>query len=64
MLLDGLTIRENILVPRIVQGEVTQDAEQLADKLTKLFGIGHYPEQISRRDSPAERSSVQPWHAA
>jgi ABC-type lipoprotein export system ATPase subunit len=51
MLLDGLTIRENILVPRIVQGEVTQDAEQLADKLTKLFGIGHilnkYPAEIS-----------------
>lgn len=51
MLLDGLTIRENILVPRIVQGEVTQDAEQLADKLTSLFGIEHimnkYPAEIS-----------------
>lgn len=51
MLLDGLTIRENILIPRIVQGEVKRDAEELADKLTDLFGIGHildkYPAEIS-----------------
>lgn len=51
MLLDGLTIRENILVPRIVQGEVKEDAEELADKLTDLFGIRHimnkYPAEIS-----------------
>lgn len=51
MLLDGLTIRENILIPRIVQGEVKRDAEELADKLTELFGIRHildkYPAEIS-----------------
>ena len=51
MLLDGLTIRENIFVPRIVQGEVGQDAEQLADKLASIFGIEHilnkYPAEIS-----------------
>ncbi len=51
MLLDGLTIRENILIPRIVQGEVKRDAEDLADKLTDLFGIRHildkYPAEIS-----------------
>ncbi|MCI9676876.1 MAG: ABC transporter ATP-binding protein [Lachnospiraceae bacterium] len=51
MLLDGLTIRENILVPRIVQGEVGRDGEELADKLISLFGIGHivnkYPAEIS-----------------
>ena len=51
MLLDGLTIRENILVPRIVQGEVPGEAEELADKLTALFGIQHiankYPADIS-----------------
>ena len=44
-------IRENVLVPRIVQGEVGQDAEQLADKLASMFGIGHilnkYPAEIS-----------------
>ena len=51
MLLDGLTIRENILVPRIVQGEVSREAQELADKLAALFGISHiadkYPAEIS-----------------
>lgn len=51
MLLDGLTIRENILVPRIVQGEVGKDAEELADRLVTMFGIEHivgkYPAEIS-----------------
>ena len=51
MLLDGLTIRENILVPRIIQGEVSREAQELADKLTGLFGISHivnkYPAEIS-----------------
>ena len=51
MLLDGLTIRENILVPRIVQGEVSREAEELTDRLTALFGIQHiaakYPAEIS-----------------
>ena len=41
MLLDGLTIRENILIPRIVQGEVNKEAEQLADELASMFGISH-----------------------
>jgi len=51
MLLDGLTVRENILVPRIIQGNVSPDAEELADKLLTLFGITHiadkYPAEIS-----------------
>ena len=51
MLLDGLTIRENILVPRMILGNVGQDAVQLAEKLAKMFGIGHilekYPAEIS-----------------
>ena len=51
MLLDGLNIRENILVPRIVQGEVGAEAHRLADQLAAMFGIGHilekYPAEIS-----------------
>lgn len=51
MLLDGLTIRENILVPRIIQGNVKQEGELLADKLLSLFGISHirdkYPAEVS-----------------
>lgn len=51
MLLDGLTVRENILVPRIIQGIVDKEAEALADELLSLFGITHiadkYPAEIS-----------------
>ena len=51
MLLDGLTIRENILVPRIVQGKVEKEAEKLAGQLAAMFGIEHildkYPAEIS-----------------
>lgn len=51
MLLDGLTVRENILVPRIIQGHVGKDAEELAGKLLSLFGIDgiadKYPADIS-----------------
>jgi len=51
MLLDGLTIRENILVPRIIHGTVGKEGEQLADRLLELFGIDHirnkYPADVS-----------------
>lgn len=51
MLLDGLTVRENILVPRIIHGTVDSKAEALADELLTLFGISHvadkYPAEIS-----------------
>lgn len=51
MLLDGLTVRENILVPRIIQGKVDAEAERLAEKLLALFGIDHiagkYPAEVS-----------------
>ncbi len=51
MLLDGLTVRENILVPRIIQGKVDEEAEKLADQLLSLFGIDHiadkYPADVS-----------------
>lgn len=51
MLLDGLTVRENILVPRIIQGNVSPEAEALANELLSLFGINHiankYPADLS-----------------
>ena len=51
MLLDGLSIRENILVPRIIREDVGDDAVQLAQKLMDLFGIAHiadkYPADVS-----------------
>lgn len=51
MLLDGLTVRENILVPKIIQGRVDKEAEALTGRLLTLFGISHiadkYPSDIS-----------------
>ena len=51
MLLDGLSVRENILVPRIIRGKADAEAERLADRLISLFGIEHiknkYPAEIS-----------------
>ena len=38
MLLDGLTVQENILVPRIIRGEVDREGEKLAERLMELFG--------------------------
>lgn len=51
LLLDGLTVRENILVPRIIRGKVDQSALAQTDKLVNLFGLAHirdkYPSEIS-----------------
>ena len=65
MLLDGLTVRENILVPRIIQGNIDTKAALLADQLTVLFGIDHiqnkYPADISggeRQRTTVARSLV------
>ncbi|MGI6011313.1 MAG: ABC transporter ATP-binding protein [Ruminococcus sp.] len=51
MLLDGLTVRENILLPRIIKGQVGKEGEHLADRLLSLFSIDpiqdKYPAEIS-----------------
>ncbi|MGI6008110.1 MAG: ABC transporter ATP-binding protein [Ruminococcus sp.] len=51
MLLDGLTVRENILLPRIIRGQSGKEGEELADRLLKLFSIHQiqdkYPADIS-----------------
>jgi ABC-type lipoprotein export system ATPase subunit len=51
MLLDGLTVRDNILLPRILAGRVDQSAEERADLLCRTFGIEairqKYPAEIS-----------------
>lgn len=55
MLLDGLTVKENILVPRIIQGKVNEEAEKLADNLLSLFGIDHIAEKYPADISGGER---------
>ena len=51
LLLDGLSVRENILLPAIIGGSVNSQTEERADQLCDVFGIGHirnkYPAEIS-----------------
>ena len=51
LLLDGLTVRENILLPAIIGGAVTARTEERANQLCTVFGIGairdKYPAEIS-----------------
>lgn len=51
LLLDGLTVRENILLPAIIGGSINSQTEERANQLCDVFGIGHirnkYPAEIS-----------------
>ncbi|MFV0400303.1 MAG: ABC transporter ATP-binding protein [Oscillospiraceae bacterium] len=51
MLLDGLSVRDNIMLPRIIGGKVGGTMEETADRLCEVFGISHiknkYPAEIS-----------------
>lgn len=51
MLLDGLTVFENICLPQIIDNKNIASMEASANKLCKLFGINHikdkYPVEIS-----------------
>lgn len=52
LLLDGLTVLDNILLPRIIGGgRISGDMEQTATRLCEIFGISHiknkYPAEIS-----------------
>ena len=51
LLLDGLTVRQNILLPAIIGGQVSSTVENRADQLCEVFGIAairdKYPAEIS-----------------
>lgn len=51
LLLDGLTVRENILLPAIIGGSAGPEEEDRADRLCQVFGISairdKYPAEIS-----------------
>ena len=51
LLLDGLTVRENILLPAIIGGNINSQVEERANQLCHVFGIDHirdkYPAEIS-----------------
>lgn len=51
MLLDGLSMKENIMLPRIIAGKADISMEESADRLCQIFGIAHirdkYPAEVS-----------------
>ena len=51
MLLDGLTVFENVCIPKIIKGSSYRPMEEKAKKLLEVFGISHisdkYPAEIS-----------------
>ena len=55
MLLDGLTMKENIMMPRIIKGNTGPKMEESADRLCSLFGITHIKEKYPAEVSGGER---------
>ncbi len=51
MLLDGLSVRDNIMLPRIISGRTGIEMQHSADQLCQVFGIVHI-----QNKSPAEIS--------
>ena len=51
LLLDGLTVQQNILLPAIISGSVSPSTEARGERLCEVFGIsairGKYPAEIS-----------------
>jgi ABC-type lipoprotein export system ATPase subunit len=55
MLLDGLSVRENIMLPRIIGGMTSAAMEESADRLCQIFGISHIREKYPAEISGGER---------
>lgn len=55
MLLDGLTVRENILLPRILSGRTGSDMEESANRLMSLFSLTPLAQKYPAALSGGER---------
>lgn len=55
MLLDGLSVRDNIMIPRIISGNTDGGMEETADSLCDTFGIGHIKEKFPAEISGGEK---------
>ena len=55
LLLDGLTVRDNILLPAIIGGQVSRETEQWAERLCRIFGIEHIREKFPAEISGGEK---------
>ena len=66
LLLDGLSVRENILLPSIIGASINDQVEAHADQLCEVFGLSHirdkYPAEISggekQRTAVARAASI------
>lgn len=64
MLLDGLSVKENIMLPRIISGRTGGDMETSADRLCEVFGIAHIKDKYPRLKYQAGEKRVLPWQGA
>ena len=55
LLLDGLTVRDNILLPAMIGGSVNRETEQRAEGLCRIFGIEHIREKFPAEISGGEK---------
>lgn len=55
LLLDGLNVRDNIMLPRIIGGRTDAAMEKSADMLCDLFGIAHIKHKFPADISGGER---------
>ncbi|MED9822077.1 MAG: ABC transporter ATP-binding protein [Christensenellales bacterium] len=55
LLLDGLSVRDNIMLPRIIGGRTDAAMEKSADMLCDLFGISHIKHKFPADISGGER---------
>lgn len=55
LLLDGLSIRNNIMLPRIIGGHVNKSMEESCDRLCEIFGISHIKEKFPAEISGGEK---------
>lgn len=55
LLLDGLTIRDNIMLPRVISGRTDASMEKSTDMLCDLFGISHIKNKFPADVSGGER---------
>ena len=61
MLLDGLTIFENVCVPKVIKNEPYKPMEKKARELLKMFGIEHIADKFPAEIS-GDKNSVWLWH--
>ncbi len=55
LLMDGLSVRDNILLPRIISGELSNSMEEEAERLCEIFDISHIKEKFPADISGGEK---------